>query len=240
MMSAGGGAGAGGGTTKNGLSINRYVDVSESVRHMPVGMVVIVDENHLPELLGAFANSKLHIQTTQYHWAHFKDKIKPNFDDEAGPGAEPREGAGPLAMGGRRGAKRPGGGGGDDAMGGGAGYPGLGGDRPPPRPDRPGRPGFGPGSSPFGGGPASPVGGVAGGGFGGKRPGAGTFPSFGQQSGAGLTEQSEDEEDLSLVEVAIYGIAAIYERYPPRETPATPPADPSNPNAQQPAAPVVK
>src|SRR5262249_41168593 len=43
-------------TTLNGLELNRYTDVSPQVRHMQVAMVVVADEEHLPELLAAFAN----------------------------------------------------------------------------------------------------------------------------------------------------------------------------------------
>ena len=71
--------------TLNGLIINRYTDVSDQVRHMPVAMVVVVDEEHLPELLAAFVNSKLRIQITQYHWQHCREPMNPRNAGEETP-----------------------------------------------------------------------------------------------------------------------------------------------------------
>ena len=64
MMMAGGPGGPGAGSTaspqtKNGLILNRYIDTNEQVRHMPVGMVVIADDEHLAgAALSAFTNSR--------------------------------------------------------------------------------------------------------------------------------------------------------------------------------------
>src|SRR5260370_12717736 len=69
--------------TQNGLAINRYTDYSDQVRHMPVAMVVIVDEEHLPELLAAFVNSKLRIQITQYHWHHCRHPMNPHLNERS-------------------------------------------------------------------------------------------------------------------------------------------------------------
>ena len=83
----GGGGGGQGDTSKNGLQLNRYTDPDEKlanrlnpVRHMPVAMVVILDEDQIHEFLGAFANSKLRIQVLQCHWHHTRDKIKPQSE----------------------------------------------------------------------------------------------------------------------------------------------------------------
>jgi len=92
-------------TTLNGLEINRYTDVGDQVRHMPVAMAVVIDEEHLPELLAAFANSKLHIQITQYHWQHCRDHMNPQNMEETPqytPGGGTRErtaGPGPVRSG---------------------------------------------------------------------------------------------------------------------------------------------
>ena len=55
-----GGPGPGGSSapvvSKSGLNLNRYLDANEQVRHMPVGMVVVADDEHLAELLSAFTN----------------------------------------------------------------------------------------------------------------------------------------------------------------------------------------
>ena len=54
-----------------------------------------------------------------------------------------------------------------------------------------------------------------------ERMGAGRptrIASSGDRSGAvSTTEPSEDTEDLNLVEVSVYGLASLYERYPPRK-----------------------
>jgi hypothetical protein len=47
---------------------------------------------------------------------------------------------------------------------------------------------------------------------------------------------SESQLTSGLIEVSIYGIVSLYEKYtPPEATPApgTPPADPANPNPEQ-------
>lgn len=53
-------------------------------------------------------------------------------------------------------------------------------------------------------------------------------------SGAGsVGSEDEEQEDLNLLEVAVYGLASIYERYPPAPKPAEPS---STPDDKQPAA----
>jgi hypothetical protein len=86
-MRPGGGGSGQGGTSKNGLQLNRYTDPEDKlanrlnpVRHMPVAMVVIMDEEQIHEFLGAFANSKLRIQVLQCHWHHTREKIKPQSE----------------------------------------------------------------------------------------------------------------------------------------------------------------
>jgi hypothetical protein len=208
--------------TQNGLEINRYTDYSDQVRHMPVAMVVIVDEEHLPELLAAFVNSKLRIQITQYHWQHCRERMNPTLNEGspqyanvAPPGQRASMGGsvpgttvtggvrkvyGPDAGGRPRGGER-------DA---GRGVPG-------PQPRGPG--GYGPnpnlGRSPAGPGPGMPS--------------SRSVPF----SGPGITSEDEEQEDLNLLEVAVYGLASLYERYPP--APKKP--EPSvTPDEKQPAA----
>ena len=79
-----------------------------------------------------------------------------------------------------------------------------------------GRPGQPPGFGRPGG---SGMGGVLPGGLAGGSPGIGS--------------DAEEEENLSLLEVAVYGIASIYERFPPKPPEAAAPAD----AAGQPGAP---
>jgi hypothetical protein len=66
----GGEKGDSGGTTKNGLERKRYMEATPQVRRMPVAMVVLVEQDHIQDLLRSLANSKLRIQTTQVSWTH--------------------------------------------------------------------------------------------------------------------------------------------------------------------------
>jgi hypothetical protein len=203
------GAAAGPATaTLNGLTINRYTDVSDQVRHMPVAMVVVVDEEHLPELLAAFVNSKLRIQITQYHWQHCREPMNPrNAGDETPPpfipggGREPRAGPGFVPSPGR---SPPGTIGGQKYA---ANNPLLG---------RGGASGFVPGMRPRGpayGPPRPHATGV--GAPGPIRSGPIGGPGF-RPATPGITgDQEEEQEDLNLLEVAVYGLASLYERYPP-------------------------
>jgi hypothetical protein len=206
-------------TTLNGLEINRYTDVSEQVRHMPVAMVVVVDEEHVPELLGAFVNSKLRIQILQYHWHHCRDRMNPQFNESEGspqfaPSSGFRGGFTPTPT-----ITRPG-----TPMAGGKPYgvnnPALrgGGERGATRPGGPGVPYSSgpPGRMP---GPPGPIrtGGPSG-------PVPGMRPSFGPAGLGSAPEGDEEQEDLNLLEVAVYGLASLYERYPPQPKAAEPAA----------------
>jgi hypothetical protein len=94
------------GLTENKLSRIRYAQSSQEVRRMPVGLVVVIDQAHIQDLLAAVANSPLRIQTTQFHWQRFHGDIRPesagapgDAGGKAGPGkATP---GGELAPGGK-------------------------------------------------------------------------------------------------------------------------------------------
>jgi hypothetical protein len=195
-------------TTKNGLIINRYLDTNEQVRHLPVGLVVVADEDLMAYLLGAFTNSKLRIETTQYHWTHIREKIRPQEQQETAsnrpttgspaPGVAPGVAPGGNKFTGNRGGPMtpgspPGG------SGSGSFNPGMmGGLAPNPmmmmRGQMPGMPPVQSRAS----GPGIRIGG--------SRP-----------LGGGLTtshEEAEEDEETNLVEVSVYGIAALYERFP--------------------------
>jgi hypothetical protein len=99
------------------------------------------------------------------------------------------------------------------------------GGRPPGGRPRPGGPGPGP-VPPVGGGPAD-------GGMGGEntRPPGGIFPPPGGRTpppgGVKSTGAPSGDSDPNLVELGIYGIAALYERYDESKVaPVTPPANP--------------
>jgi hypothetical protein len=188
--------------TKNGLLKARYVHMTEQVRRMPIGVVLIVDQMHVQDVVRAFANSRLRFQNTQFHWQRFHGGLGlGNAMAGVGmPGALP----GAMGIGDDRGrgsamtgpASRSTGG--SSTSGGGG----------PPRGDSGFQP---PGGPPFGG----PFGGLRGGGaFGG--------PNWDQQ-------QMPEEGTGNLVELCVYGIASIYEKYPPKpaaDAGVTPPATP--------------
>jgi len=163
---AGGPPGAGGppstDMSQSGIPRLRYVTVTDQVRRMPIGLVLVVDQAHVQDVLRAFANSRLRFQTTQMHFTRLRN-----------PAAVAAAGA-PAAV------------------------PAV---------------------------PAAPFG----------RP----LPGL-QGMAPAATPTSAVEENPNLVEMAIYGLASIYEKYPPRApvpTEATAPADSSGaPSSAPPAA----
>jgi hypothetical protein len=158
----GGGGAASNPTSVNGFERNRYLKATAQCRHLPIGMVLIVDQDHVHDVLVAVANSRLRIQITQVEFQHV-----------ASSGMSAPGGMFPGAPGGP-GGPAPGG-------------PGGPGTKPPPMPIPPKTPGGPPGGP---GGPGTEV--PPGGNLGTTSPG----------------------EDGNLVELRIYGIASIYERFP--------------------------
>jgi hypothetical protein len=141
----------------------RYVDATPQVRLLPVAMVVIVDQAHVPDVLAAVSNSNLKLWTTQVTWSHASGVTPPpelEKDNREASGAEgnPSERPGPMVP-----PKGP---------------PGV-----PMSPSK-GRPGFPPGY-------------------------------FGQP-GMGGTGAAVEQDDPNLVELVVYAIASLYERYPPK------------------------
>jgi hypothetical protein len=149
--------------TENGLLIDRYVDVADQVRRMPVGMVLIVDQMHVQEVLTAIANSPLRIQTTQWHWQRFHGDIKPKIEESS------------------------------------------------PAPTK---------ADKVAGGKAAQGSGV----LGSKDQGA-------MRAKGSVDRAIADEQDWDLVELAIYGVASLYERMPAAEATAQ-----NNPQSSQPPA----
>jgi len=206
----GGGGGGSADKTKNGLEKKRYLSVSKQVRRMPVALAIVMDQAHIQDFLTVAANSKLRIQTTQAYWQRFHDDIKPTFKDEGKPqegkpGEAPgktspssagRGGmAGKGAMMDRPGMASPGGN--VSAMMGamqrrmqmgmGMGMRGMGMEG-------------GPGGFPRGGMPRTM-----------------TMPAGPAYSPQAAPDTIEPEEESSLVHLAFYGIASLYERYPPKK-----------------------
>lgn len=175
----------------------RYIDVTEQVRRMPVALVLVVDQMYLQDTLVAFANSSLRFQVTQYHWKRFRGTLATPGDPLASDGGEYAS----IAPG------YPGG-----------GYPGSSSPSSSsfPSSSRAGGTGVGPtrnsggltaGSTGF---PSSSGGFESGypGGFG--SAGFGPGASGGTGSGPSV---SEAQSTSGLVELTVYGIITLYEKY---------------------------
>src|SRR5262249_25084291 len=67
----------GGGPVAAVIDGNRkgYLEVTQQVRRMPVGIVVVVDQSYLQDVLLAFANSPLRFQITQVTWTRFRGTL---------------------------------------------------------------------------------------------------------------------------------------------------------------------
>jgi hypothetical protein len=134
-------------TMTNGLWKDRYVEVTQQARRLPIAVSLIVDQDHVDRVLTVFNNSPLRFLTTQVLLNHYPGSVRP-LD--------------------------------------------------------PSSPGFG--------GPGPGLGGL---GFGGPGPGGLGFGG----PGSGRPEAAQDLE--ANMELVIYGIVTLYERYPPRPTPGT-------------------
>jgi hypothetical protein len=226
-LSGGGNAGPDTSKTPNGLIRNRYISVTEQVRHMPVALELVCDQAHMQDVLTAVVNSRLRIQITQVQWKRVRG-VKPSGGDDSfaggmgpgmpggmGPGMSgPAGGMDPSRYGRSGGASPPSGynpGGGygpgfpGGGMGSGRGPAGSGSGMMGPPSGMGSRGGMGPAAPGGGSGPASPPGVGGSGSVGGGR---GSSGSRGAASG--------DDSDPNLVQLAVYGIASLYERYPPK------------------------
>jgi hypothetical protein len=189
----GSGAAPGSGTPNGGGTIaaiidgnkKRYLAVTDQVRRMPVGIVVVVDQAYMEDMLLAFANSPLRFQITQVEWRRFNDQLAgigtsspvspfgPSSDIDFGSGFSSIKGLAdpdsilPYSTK----PTRPGG-----SSGG------------PPKPGLPGPGGSGP--SPFGPSP------------------------FGPSAGAPTTSSvSETQITAGLIELCVYGVVSLYEKF---------------------------
>ena len=189
--SADGGPGAPGGTVTAGqkegggpvetvLDGNRarYLEVSPNVRRMPVGIVLVVDEAYLQDVLLAYANSPLRFQITQVHWSRFRGTL--GGLGTTGPGGGEQPGITSSGSG---------------VMGSGILPPGSGEGAPIGSPRGPRGPG----------GPGGIMSGMMPGG-----PGAG---GYGGSGGGQLSTISESHLTSGLIEVCIYGIISLYEKF---------------------------
>jgi hypothetical protein len=202
---------AAGGSTRssNGLERLRYLHRTEQVRRMPIAVVLVVDQSHVQDVQRAFANSRLRFQNVQIHWQRFRgtlDLASSSSPSLTTQGPRGDSDANPVQGGSTRGGASAGG---ADTIG---GLPDPRGQPPPGRGAPRFRPPVGPGGAP--------------------PPGAAGLPPGMQPPGAATREESM----AGLVEMTIYGIASLYERFPPRP-PQTPGTDATAATPSQPAAP---
>ncbi len=210
MTSAGGTGGGPGGSGALAVGANfgppqvvldankkRYIDVTEQVRRMPVALVLVVDQMYLQDTLVAFANSSLRFQVTQYHWKRFRGSLANPNDPLAGDGGEFATIAPGYPGGNYPGGSYPGG-----------SYPQSSGSSSGSFPSSTGA-GIGPTRN--SGTPSAS--GSSAGSFGMGSFGSGSFGpgSYGGTSGGPTV--SEAQSTSGLVELTIYGIITLYEKY---------------------------
>ena len=213
MMPGGPGAGTAAGprnaTALNRLDRARYLVSNEVCRHLPIAVKLQVDQAYVNTVLSTMANNKLRMQITQVEWNHV-------------PRSRPVMMAGGLP-------------------GGGFGFPGAPPGGPPGAGFPPGGPGVAPGGLPGTGfppgGPGAAPGGIPG------VPGVGGVPGrppVGAPGGPGVGSNpalaSLGLEDGNLIDLTIYAIASLYERYPPK--PGAPLNGSAPADGAQPAAPI--
>jgi hypothetical protein len=228
-----GGAAAGGKGRAGGLRLldiangnrKRYIEVTPQLRRVPVAFTLIVDQMYVNDVLIAYANSPLRFETTQVHWTRFTEPLnQPNQQSPTDPSG---------------GQYSDYGAGGEATTASGFAGSGLSSGSP-----------YGSGYPP--GGP---------GGFEGGIPGGGSFSggSFGNPYGGipglgadTLSSVSEAQANSGLVQLTIYGLITLYERYeePKKEGEAATAADatakpadgekPMTPMPETPAAPEKK
>jgi hypothetical protein len=160
--------------TPNRLSRYRYLDVRDQVRWMPIGMVLVIDQSAMQDILSAIANSRLRIQTTQVTWTHVAN-VRSDKAENRGDGpsfTSPPSGKGS----------------GEDVVGG----------KGSPRMVVPGAPPGIPGA-----------------------PSASMPPNFGGLGSNETRRFAGNQEDPNLIELSVYGIASLYERYPPKAAAAS-------------------
>jgi hypothetical protein len=87
--------------TINGLVKDRYSEVNEQARRLPVGVALIVDQVHLGRILKSFENSKFRFVINQTLLNRYPGSLRPQIaavKEEARP-TGPLRGFGPRDMG---------------------------------------------------------------------------------------------------------------------------------------------
>jgi hypothetical protein len=236
----------GGGPAEAVLNGNkrRYLVVTDQVRRMPVAITVIVDQSYIQDVLLAYSNCPLRFQITQVHWQRYRGGATgagsgtgmPGYDGSMEPGMTPDQ---PVYSGQGYEGSGFGVGSPDGGMGGGGiglrpfgfGLPGAGGL--PGAAAGPG-PGF-PGAMPPGS-PGMPPGMMPPGMMPPGMPGSPYGP------GGTMTTVTDSQLTSGLVEMTVYGLVSLYEKYDPAtagvpETAAAPAPPAEAPPAEDTAAP---
>jgi hypothetical protein len=195
-------------TRVNEIKRARYMHVTPQCRHLPIALKVIVDQAHIADLLAAVANSRLRVQITQVSLSH--------ADNVQRGAAAPASGkTGPES-----GAPRPGG-----VMP--PTVAGMTGSRPPTgmmvTPPNPGGAGSGSGAGFMAGGSgamnpmmmmSSPF--MSGRSFG-RPPGDERITNPTAPGGGNSATKPQIQDTARLVELTVYGLASLYERFPPKQ-----------------------
>ncbi len=67
------------------FDFKRYVEVGGRTRKVPVGVSLIVDQQHVGLVLAAFSNSRLRFLTTQVLLNRYPDSVRPGTQDDTSP-----------------------------------------------------------------------------------------------------------------------------------------------------------
>ncbi len=164
---------------------NRYLETTDQVRRIPVAIVILIDQMFMQDALVQFANSPLRFQTTQYHWKRSREA--------SGSGSTGSTGSTPGGM-------LPGTGASDEGPG--ITLPVSGGGPLGPRGAPPA-----PGGGEFRAPPTGPLGPM--GPMGGYDP----YGAGGLTGSSGTSSVGEGAVTSGLVEMTIYGIVTLYEKY---------------------------
>lgn len=199
--------------TYNGLVRRRYISKTDQVRAMPIGLTVVADQAFVQDVLTSVANCKLRFQTVKTHMARFRGSlVYASSNTSSGfPGVPGFPGAPGIPGVGSEDGGRP------MMPPSGPGFPSG-----PGVPGVPGIPGL-PGVPSF---PGFPGGGIPG------------FPGF---PGSGMPRSSnEDQVAANLVEVSIYGITTLYEKFDAAEAKKETTEEPVSPTSPKEMTPMPK
>jgi hypothetical protein len=85
MFGGGGGPadGQASGTGKHGVLLDRYLEVTQEMRKVPINMVLVVDPEHIAKVEKAFAESPLRFLTTQIMWQRCPESMRPPEPESA-------------------------------------------------------------------------------------------------------------------------------------------------------------